>query len=195
MFFAAASGQPFVQVENPNPSFGIFAAEAGGGIVGALGLGGGFALATIFYPAWIDDEGPIHWRTEALAGISVSLALVGCAGGTYVIGSAFDQGGKFLPTRAYAAGTSAIGLGLIMGGTQLVNGNSISNDVHLGMSYTGIALLAATPVVAAYGYNRSRPRGSLSRRFVPGSVGLASVRDAEGIAHPSLNVRLLSVRF
>jgi hypothetical protein len=179
---AAANGQLFVQAENPRPSFGICAAEAGGGIVGiVLGAGLGWVTGMTLYFAGNDG-----WRA-ATVGVLVgsSTGIAGCAGGTCLMGSAFGQQGRFLPTLAYTAGTFGVGALVLLAGTQ----------TSYIVSWAGAVVLASTPVVAVYGYNRSRPRDSYGSRFVPGSVGLASVRDAEGIAHPSLNVRLLSVRF
>jgi hypothetical protein len=63
------------------------------------------------------------------------------------------------------------------------------------MRTVGAATLVVVPIVATIGYNRSRPRNSYGSRFVPGSVGLAAAQDAEGIAHPALDVHLLTVRF
>ena len=188
-----ANGQVH-ETSRREPSFGIYAAEAGGGIIGALGLGGTFAVATVFWPFYIDN--PPETNPGVLLGIAGTLGLVGCAGGTWLAGSGFNQHGKFLPTIAYATATSAVGLGLCLVGTQLRNHYSpVRFAVGEGMRYTGVGLFFATPFAAAYGYNRSRPRDSYGSRFVPGSVSLASVRDGEGIAHPSVNVRLLSVRF
>ena len=77
----------------------------------------------------------------------------------------------------------------------LVRNSTIGHDVYHGMRYASTALFVATPFVGVYAYNVSRPRDSHESRFVPGSVGLASVRDPDGTTQPSGNVRLLSVRF
>jgi len=192
---ATANGRPFGPTENPRPSFGICAAEVGGGLAcGVLGLviGGGIGGFVFFNPAS---------EMSAFAGavmVGFPTALVGCAGGTYAVGSAFGQDGRFLPTLAYTAGAFVVAAGFTIGGIQVVNSdinNGTAFNVGMGMTYLGAAVFVAAPVVATYGYNRSRPRDSYGSRFVPGSVDLALVRDAEGIAHPSLNVRLLSVRF
>jgi|WetSurMetagenome_2_1015567.scaffolds.fasta_scaffold278749_2 hypothetical protein len=177
-------------------NFGVYAGEFGGGLGGALVVGGTFAVVTLFYPAWIDHARPISWSPQALAGVSGSLALLGLADGTCIVGNALDQGGKFLPTLAYATGTSAIALGLCLGGTQLKNHRStVGSYVGVGMVYTGVGLFIATPIAAAVGYNRSRPRGKFGGRFLPGSVALDVISDADGVSHPAVNVRLLSIKF
>ncbi len=178
------------------PNFGIYAAEAGGGFLGAIGLGGTFAVATIIIPVMTDNYP--NTPLEVYAGVSGVLGLIGCAGGTWLAGSGFVQQGKFLPALAYAAGTSAIGLGLCVGGTQLRNHNShksIGFSAGSGMLYSGIGLFIATPIAAVAGYNLSRPHDAYGSRFLPGSVALGAVSDADGVIHPSLDVRLLSFRF
>jgi hypothetical protein len=177
---------------------GVYAGELGGSLVGAIAVGGTFAAVTLFYPAWTDDARPIDWSPQVLAGVSGSLALLALAGGTCIVGKALDQGGKFLPTLAYATGTSAIALGLCLGGTQLRNHNSresIGFSAGSGMLYSGVGLFIATPIAAVVGYNISRPRDTCGNRFLPGSVALGVVSDADGVTHPSLDVRLLSIRF
>lgn len=87
-------------------TFGIIAAEFGGGLVG--GAGGyfigkftGLALTELFgcnRSAFIYDP-----LTPGDVTIIISLAIgwiSGCAGGTWLVGSAFHQNGKFLPTLA-----------------------------------------------------------------------------------------------
>jgi len=63
------------------------------------------------------------------------------------------------------------------------------------MLYSGVGLFIATPIAAVVGYNISRPRDTCGNRFLPGSVALGAVSDADGVTHPSLDVRLLSIRF
>lgn len=188
-----ANGQVH-ETSRREPSFGIYAAEAGGGIIGALGLGGTFAVATVFWPFYIDN--PPETNPGVLLGIAGTLGLVGCAGGTWLAGSGLNQHGKFLPTIAYATATSAVGLGLCLGGTQLKNrSSSVGYHVGEGMVYSGVGLFIATPIAAVVGYNLSRPRDAYGSRFLPGSVALDAVRDEDGVVHPSVNVRLLSARF
>ena len=190
-----ANGQTFGPAENTGPSFGICAAEVGGGLAGeVLGLIIGGGIGAVMFFSTVND---FSAGAGAIA-VGTPVALVGCAAGTYALGSAFGQGGRFLPTLVYTAGTFVVGAGLCIGGIQVVNSdinNETAFNVGWGMTYLGAAVFASAPAVATYGYNRSRPRDSHGSRFVPGSVGLSSIRDAEGIAHPSLNVRLLTVRF
>jgi hypothetical protein len=189
VLLTAANGQSLVPSENPKPSFGIHAAETGGGLLGGLGLGFAAALAE-FYIVGPNDPGPQMTRILV---VGVPFGVVGLAGGTTLVGSAFHQQGKFWPTLAWSAGSVAAGLALAAGGFYLGN-NDVGPIGSLAPVVVAIGL-AAPPILTTVGYNRSRSQNSFGSRFVPGSVGLASVRDAEGIAHPSLNVRLLSVRF
>ena len=189
---ATANGQPL------EPTFDTYAAEAGGGYTGyVLGSAVGACIALSI---GLGNESNVDEAFTVFYSVSPLLAVSGCAGGVCLGGNAFEQDGRFLPTLAYTAGSVALGAGFYAGGHEVAYGRVIKNYtvaqvVGLPLIGIGVAVLAATPVVAVYGYNRSRPRDSFGSRFVPGSVGLASVRDAEGIAHPSLNVRLLSVRF
>lgn len=175
-------------------SYGVYALEAAGGIaLGTLGLGCGFAVALSYGGI---DEGRAPGALAILLSVSPLLAVTGCAGGTCLVGSAFEQDGRFLPTLAYTAGTGALAYGLLLGGQTALNGPWGHHGV-IGWSMIGLGVAgtAAMPLAAVYGYNRSRPRDSYGSRFVPGSVSLGSVRDADGLIHLSLNIRLLSVRF
>ncbi len=193
---ATANGQP---LESPRrePNLGIYAAELGGGIVGGAACGAGLGLLT-FYVA-TKTRASIEEAATAVACALYAGGAAGCAGGTYLMGSSFGQDGKLLPTAAWAGGTTAVGMALIIAGSRVYAHDPSSYPaarIGSAVSLTGAAVVyVAAPVMATVGYNLSRPRDSLGSRLVPGSVGLASVRDAEGIAHPSLNVRLLSVRF
>jgi hypothetical protein len=169
----------------PEPTFLTYATEGAGGYAGAM-LGGtaGWFIAGLMYP-WGGDAG-----IRMIAALGFFGAVLGCAGGTYGIGSAFRQDGRFLPTLGYTAVASVVGGGLCLAGIQ-----SWGTPAGRTVRTVGAATLVIVPVIATIGYNRSRPRDSYGSRFVPGSVGLASVRDAEGIAHPALDVHLLTVRF
>ena len=175
-------------------SFGIYALEAAGGIaLGVAGIGCGFAAA-LGYGGM--DEGRAPGAVAILLTVSPVLAVTGCAGGTCLVGSAFGQEGQFLPTLAYTAGTGALAYGLLLGGQTALNGPwGYHGVIGWSMISLGVAGTAAVPLAAVYGYNRSRPRSSYGGRFVPGSITLASVRGTDGLIHPSLNVRLLSMRF
>jgi hypothetical protein len=129
--------------------------------------------------------------------VSFTAASVGCAGGTYGLGAAFQQDGKFLPTLAYSACAVVGGGGLYYFGTLVKHGDVSAGQANIGfgMTYVGVAAVVLAPVIGTIGYNHSRPRNSYGSRFVPGSVGLSSVRDGEGIVHPALDVQLLTVRF
>jgi hypothetical protein len=175
------------------PSLGVYALEGTGGVaLGALGLGCGFCAALAYGG---NDEGRTTGAVAILLAVSPALAVVGCAGGTSLVGSAFRQDGRFLPTLAYTAGTGAVACGLLLGGQTMLNGPfGYHGVIGWSMIGLGIAGVAATPVAAVYGYNRSRPLGTYGSRFVPGSITLGSVKGTDGRIHPSLNVRLLNVR-
>ena len=135
-----------------------------------------------------------------LIGVTPLLALTGCAGGTCIVGSAFGQGGKFWPSLGYATGSAALGLGIYAFGQVLAYRGGIRNyntahAVGWTVSGIGIGVAAATPFAAVYGYNRSRPRESLTGRFMPGSIGLRPETDADGTTYASLDLRLLNVEF
>jgi hypothetical protein len=143
----------------------------------------------------MDRWGELSFVTYGV--ISFPVAAVGCAGGICGLGAAFRQNGKFLPTLAYGACAAVGGCGLYYAGTLVKHGDVSASQANIGfgMTYVGGAAVVLAPVIATIGYNRSRPRDTYGSRFVPGSVGLASVRDAEGIVHPALDVHLLTVRF
>lgn len=180
---------------SPTATWGTYVAEAGGALLGTAVLGGGFAFATLFYPAMVDDEGPIHWSRPALTAASATLGFLGCAGGTTLIGHTCGQNGQFLPTLGWAAGATAAGAGLIMASTQLGNRGIVSYGMHIGIDCVGAALLVATPFVTVYGYNCSRSHDPVGARFLPGSIGLRPERTSDGKLCTSLDVRLLAVRF
>lgn|GEM_PF-6383990 len=132
---AMADGQTPGTTTNRKPSLGIYAAEIGGGLLGTIGLGGTFAVATVFLPFYTDN--PTGANPGVMLGIAGALGLVGCSGGTWLAGSGFSQHGEFLPALGYATATSAIGLGLCLGGTQLKNrSSSVGYHVGEGMVYT-----------------------------------------------------------
>jgi hypothetical protein len=188
---ARSSAQLPNERPRPEPTFLTYAAEGAGGYAGALvGAAAGWLTGSILYP-W---GGPY---LEVWLGVGVPAALLGCAGGICGLGTAFRQNGKFLPTLAYGACAAVGGAGLYYFGTLVKHGDvpAWQGNTGLGMMYVGAAAVVLAPAIATYGYNRSRPRNSYGNRFVPGSVGLASVRDAEGIVHPALNVHLITVRF
>jgi hypothetical protein len=176
------------------PSFGGYALEAtGGAALGVLGFGCGLAIALGYGGI---DEGRDREAVAIALGVSPVLAVTGCAGGTCIVGGAFKQDGGFLPTLAYTAGTGALAYGLLLGGQTMLNGPwGYHGVIGWSMIGLGVAGTAATPLAAVYGYNRSRPRRGYVSRFVPGSITLESVRGADGLIQPSINIRLLSVRF
>ena len=184
---AAANGQSLVAAQNPQPSFGVYAAETGGGFLGELAAVVGVSLAVF----GVGEATGADWFDESSIpyGILWVAALVpaipaGSAGGACIVGHHYNGDGKFW--AAGLGGLAGMGTGLVVAAL----GHSVLNGIP---SY---AVAVVGPAVGAtVGYNLSRTRDSYGSRFIPGSVGLASVRDAAGIAHPSLNVRLLSVRF
>lgn len=164
------------------PNFGIYAAEAGGALAGAVvGVGLGIATGVALSFVWNDGT------QAALVGgfVGVTAATTGCAGGAYVVGGTFRQDGRYLPTLAWTAGTVALGAGLV----------AVGSRTKVDLTAVGVVVLATTPIVTTYGYNRSRPKETISGRLLPGSFALRPVRDADGVAHPSLDVRLVNVRF
>jgi hypothetical protein len=171
--------------ERPRPTILTYTAEAAGGYTGAvLGAAVGYFASALMCP-W---GGNSFFRTMALVGLPS--AALGCAGGTYGIGSAFRQDGRFLPTLGTTAVATAVGGGLCWTGAQ-----SYATPVGKGMLAVGAVTLVLTPFISTQAFNRSRPRDMHGSRFVPGSVGMAVVRNAEGIVHPALDVHLLTVRF
>ena len=198
LILSLSAAQEFTTMPGPvarrQTSFGIYTLEAAGGVtLGAVGIGCGITAALGY--AGI-DEGRAQGGMAVLLSVSPVLAVAGCAGGTCLVGSAFGQEGRFLPTLAYTAGTGALAYGLLLGGQSALNGPwGYHGVIGWSMISLGVAGTAAMSLAAVFGYNRSRPRSSYGSRFVPGSITLASVRDADGLIHPSLNVRLLSVRF
>ena len=198
LFASVAAAQKSTTMPGPvasrQPSFGVYALEATGGVaLGALGFGCGL-YAALGYGGI--DEGRNQGAFAILLTVSPLLAVTGCAGGTCLVGSAFEQGGKFLPTLAYTAATGALAYGLLLGGQTMLDGPwGYHGVIGWSMIGLGVAGTAATPLAAVYGYNRSRPHGSYASRFLPGSITLVPVRGADGLIRPSLNVRLLSVLF
>ncbi|MCX6841600.1 MAG: hypothetical protein NTX53_04890 [candidate division WOR-3 bacterium] len=172
------------------PNFGIYAAEAGGAVAGAL-VGACFGVAI-----GIGSGGNNTNRMLAIGGLfGIPAVLAGWAGGTCVAGNAFQQHGRFLPTLGWTAGTATLGVVLLDAGTWVDVTSRIGPGGGAAVSDLGLAVLAAMPIITVYGYNLSRPRDSYGSRFVPGSVGLASVRQIDGTKRPSVNIRFLSVRF
>jgi hypothetical protein len=186
---AAANGQPSVQAENPKPSFGIYAAETGGGFLGELAAATAVTLAVYGFAAangadFFDES---SWPYAVLwAAALVPAVPAGSAAGAYIVGHHYGGDGEF-----WAAGLGGLaGLMVFALGAQITDGSSSTASIPI------YALAVVSPAVGAtVGYNLSRTRVSYGSRFMPGSVGLAAVRDAKGIAHPSLKVHLLSVRF
>lgn len=92
----------------PKPTFGIIASEFGGGFIGwACGaiIGGlvGWVVADKFFGASISYEP--DWGTITSWGLigGYIFGSLGSALGTYIVGNAFHQNGKFLPTLAGSA--------------------------------------------------------------------------------------------
>ena len=193
-----SAAQEFTTTPGPvamrQPSFGGYALEAtGGAALGVLGFGCGLAIALGYGGI---DEGRDREAVAIALGVSPVLAVTGCAGGTCLVGCALEQDGRFLPTLAYTAGAGALAYGLLLGGQTMLHGPwGYHGVIGWSMIGLGVAGTAATPLAAVYGYNRSRPRRSYGSRFAPGSVTLGSVKGVDGLLHPALNVRLLSVRF
>jgi len=190
---APAQGVPFQPepATTREPNFGIYAAEAAGGLVGGLaGFAAGSILgAYLFY-------NPAH-DMSALQGtilVGVPVAGIGCAAGTFGLGNAFHQEGRFLPTLAWGVGSALAGLGIYSGGVALmnrVNGPDVVWNIGEGLMCSSWVV----PVVlTAVGYNLSRPRDPYGARLVPGSVTLGIARSAEG-TRSSVDVRLVSFRF
>jgi hypothetical protein len=186
LIFSLTAAQEFSPMPAPAAArelnVGICVAEAGGAIVGLawcglLGWYGGMLLSS----TWTDGTG-----NNTVAGlVAASAGIAGCAGGTYLMGNGFRQGGQFLPTLAWTTGSVALGTGLLYAKTR----------AKTDIGWLGTSMLVATPFVATLGYNLSRPRDAYGGRFLPGSVAVGSVKDADGVAHPSLDVRLATVRF
>ena len=195
---ASADGLSYEPQQRRKATLGIYAAEAGGALAGGVVLGfGSFALAG--YVLFPSDELTLA-SAVSLFGVSPLLALTGFAGGTCIVGSAFGQEGKFWPALGYAAGSAALGLGLYAFGQVLAYRGGIRNyntahAVGWAVSGIGIGVAAAMPFAAVYGYNRSRPRESLTGRFLPGSIGLRPEMNPDGTTFTSLDVRLVNVEF
>ncbi|HTW90414.1 MAG TPA: hypothetical protein VMH22_01715 [bacterium] len=172
-----------------------YAAETGGSYLGAALLGGTVAAAVLL-PFYTDNPPETKTEPAVMLGIAGALGLVGCSGGTWLVGSAFDQHGQFLSALGGATAVSLVGVGVYAGGVGLQH-NYSPVPFHVGevMKYIGAGLLVSAPVAAVLGYNHSRPADGYSSRFIPGSVALGAARDASGVVHPSLDVKLLSVRF
>ncbi len=194
--FSLASAQDLLSMPAPSearePNFGIYAAEAAGGLAGGLlGFAAGSAVGFILF--WDYDH-----ETSAIGGmllIGAPVAGIGCAGGTYGLGSAFRQEGQFLTTLAWGVGSAVLGLGIYVAGVQLMN-RPMGPEVVWDLGEVVMNLGWVAPVVlTTVGCNLSRPRDIFGGRFLPGSVALGSVTDADGAAQPSLDVRLVNFRF
>ncbi len=119
-----SAAQEFTTTPGPvamrQPSFGGCALEAtGGAALGALGFGCGLAVALGYGGI---DEGRDRGAVAIVLGVSPVLAVIGCAGGTCIVGSALKQDGRFLPTLAYTAGTGVLAYGLLLGGQTMLSG-------------------------------------------------------------------------
>ncbi len=184
-----ANGQTS-EVPRREPSFGIYAAETGGALAGVV-VGAGFGVAI-----GIMSGGNNTNRMAAIGVLfGIPAVLAGCAGGTYIVGSAYHQDGRYLPALGWTAGAATLGVVLLDAGTWVYVTSRIGAGGGAAVSGLGIAVLAATPIATVVGYNLSRPRVSVGSRFLPGAVALGSVMDADGVGHASLDVRMLTVRF
>ncbi len=152
-------------------TFGIIAAEFGGGLMGGAGgafIGGGLGwlvMAEKIFGASISNES--DWGTYTfwtlLGGYIFST--FGSAVGTYIIGNAFHQNGKFLPTLVGSAS----------------------------------GLLVLSPFGSVIGYNLSRPKmqkqSFLYNHFALPSFSLRTEKTKENKIFPVYDFRLVNARF
>ena len=189
---AVSRAQPLS--ERPQTSPWVYVGETGGAaaMCAASALVGGMM---VYFAA----GGPMNEAALGPAGVTgIVCAFFGCPTGAYLTGKILKQQGRFLPMLAYTAGAVAVSCGVLFVGAQISTHNVERERIKaIGDKTTvfGLVLLAATPLATVYGYNRSRPRNSFGSRFMPGSIGLRSVRDWDGTRLALLDVRLLSVRF
>lgn len=165
-------------------SFGIVAAEFGGGFVGAFGgaaVGGLIIYSGIALFSKSQNLGDFIfiYPVAAIGG------LFGCAGGTCLVGSANHQGGKFLPTLAGAT------LGAVAGGSSFL--------INPLFGIASIVLL--TPLGAVIGYNMSREsiggysKGPLWNRFDLPAFSFRTEMTKEYKITQVYDFRLVNVRF
>jgi hypothetical protein len=172
--------------DSPWADWGTIAREAGAGLVGSvLGGIGGVCVGGIAGLAFSHDIADMTWEglalmgTGAVAGISLGTTI-----GTYAAGRARHQGGRWGPTFLGALAGTAVGAPVAYLGSR----------VTPPLALIG-ALLPATGAVV--GYNLSRPKPATSSSFFdrldyPTVALLPSGRKP---TPPSLDVRLLNVRF
>jgi hypothetical protein len=166
----------------PRTSFGIHAAEVGGGLVGLVVAAG--SSAALGYVAVVGND--MHPEMEpAVLVVSAAVGIAGCAGGICLVGSAFHQEGRFWPTFGYGAASFGMGALFLAAGSQ----------VFFPLGWVGAAAIVATPVVATWGYNRSRPRDAFGSRFLPPTIDLTTETRFDHTKVTTTRVELLRLAF
>ncbi len=175
--------------KSPRTGCGTMAWEGCAGLVGGaqFGLGGAF-VGAIIGSAFARGAGFMDLTKEGLVGAGVGAVtgiVLGTATYTWAVGQARNQGGRWGPTLLGAlAGTAA--------GALVVVGAKRAPVIQL----VGVLMPATGAVI---GYNQSRPEPANGRSFLDRldfpSVALGSVRDRSGAIHPSLDVKVATVRF
>lgn len=195
LFFARAPAQSmFGDTPGDNPSFGLYAAETGGGLLlGAVGAAGLFyGLAS----AWVDtsddsENQGVAWFFSGLASYVIAYP-VGCAAGTSIVGGLKQQDGSPLLSYLGALVGVPVGYGVFFLGEAASGGSAV-------IRWPAVALgLLAPPVGATIGYNLSRKSGVgyglLDQRLLMPSIGLRCEPAGEETA-VALDMKLLNVRF
>jgi len=186
-----AHGQPTVS-DQSSSGFGVFAAETGGAFLGELAASAGMMVIVMAGGA-AAGMNPYD-ESSAPLGIVWAVSLVpalpaGSAAGACLVGKHYREEGKFWGAAlGCVAGVGAGGV-LVFAGANLSRLSLVA----------GIPFLAAAAVSPAagttIGYRLTRPQGGIGARIEPGTVTVGTAYASGGRRCPSLNVRLVSVRF
>ncbi|UCG42553.1 MAG: hypothetical protein JSU73_11915 [candidate division WOR-3 bacterium] len=182
---------------------GIAAGEMVGAAAFGAGLGLAGGLAGTFLGVAVDppEDEPILADSPgqvigALSGLAAG-ASFGAASGAWLVGKAFDQHGRFLPTWGWAAVVAASGV-LLLDLAMLV-GNPGENESAYNdlMMWGGSTLLVGTPVIAAWAYNRSRVTTSAEAdsRLSFGRVAMRPIAGPDRGLHTCVDLCLVNVGF
>ncbi len=188
----------------PPPHAGIVASKLAAGFVLGYMLGTAGAIGG-FLVGWAIDPPPegtvlpnsLGIRIATLLGVTAGGSF-GTASGTWLIGSACKQNGRFFPTWGWSALAAAAGVAMIstdplMCSPPVANPATGNTLMVLGAS----VLLVGTPVIATWAYDRSRttPRAPTDGRVMFGSPAIRARALPGGSIYPSFNLQFLTVRF
>ncbi len=183
LLYAAPAQLYASDADDPLADWGTIVREAGAGLGGGvLGGIGGVCVGGIAGLAFSHDISDMTWEGIVLMGTGLVAGIsLGTATGTWAVGQARNQGGRWGPTLLGALAGTAAGAAVV---------------VSTGPPVALIGALLPT-TGAVVGYNLSRPgpepdESFLSRLDFPSVALLPSGRKP---APPSLDVRLLNVRF